>query len=182
MITKYYFINKFETKNIDKQDKQTTIIYRNYSYKSTDEKLILRIKKYCKKKDIKFYLSNNIKLANKLNLDGAYIPSFNKNTKHLAFSYKKNFDIVGSAHNLKEIKIKEKQKVNKIFLSSLFKKNKNFLGINKFKLLSKLTNKKIVVLGGISKENVKKLKILDQSEFAGISYFEQKKRGLKRPL
>ena len=172
MITKYYFINKFETKNIDKQDKQTTVIYRNYSSKSTDEKLILRIKKYCRKKDIKFYLSNNIKLANKLNLDGAYIPSFNKNTEHLAFSYKKNFDIVGSAHNLKEIKIKEKQKVNKIFLSSLFKKNKNFLGINKFRLLSKLTNKKIVVLGGVSKENVKKLKILDQSEFAGISYFE----------
>ena len=172
MITKYYFINKFETKNIDKQDKQTTVIYRNYSSKSTDEKLILRIKKYCKKKNIKFYLSNNIKLANKLNLDGAYIPSFNKNTEHLAFSYKKNFDIVGSAHNLKEIKIKEKQKVNKIFLSSLFKKNKNFLGINKFRLLSKLTNRKIVVLGGVSKENVKKLKILDQSEFAGISYFE----------
>jgi thiamine-phosphate pyrophosphorylase len=172
MITKYYFINKFETKNIDKQDKQTAVIYRNYSSKSIDEKLILRIKKYCKKKDIKFYLSNNIKLANKLNLDGAYIPSFNKNTKHLAFSYKKNFDIVGSAHNLKEIKIKEKQKVNKIFLSSLFKKNKNFLGFNKFRLLSKLTNKKIVVLGGVSKENVKKLKILDQSEFAGISYFE----------
>jgi thiamine-phosphate pyrophosphorylase len=172
MITKYYFINKFETKNIDKQDKQTTVIYRNYSSKSTDEKLILRIKKYCRKKDIKFYLSNNIKLANKLNLDGAYIPSFNKNTGHLAFSYKNNFDIVGSAHNLKEIKIKEKQKVNKIFLSSLFKKNKNFLGINKFRLLSKLTNKKIVVLGGVSKENVKKLKILDQSEFAGISYFE----------
>ena len=172
MITKYYFINKFETKIIDKQDKQTTFIYRNYSSKSTDEKLILKIKKYCKKKDIKFYLSNNIKLANKLNLDGAYIPSFNKNTKHLAFSFRKNFDIVGSAHNLKEIRIKEKQKVNKIFLSSLFKKNKNFLGINKFRLLSKLTNKKIVVLGGISKENVKKLKILDQSEFAGISYFE----------
>jgi thiamine-phosphate pyrophosphorylase len=172
MNTKYYFIDKFETKNIDKQDKQTTVIYRNYSSKSTDEKLILRIKKYCKKKNIKFYLSNNIKLANKLNLDGAYIPSFNKNTKHLAFSYKKNFDIVGSAHNLKEIKIKEKQKVNKIFLSSLFKKNKNFLGINKFRLLSKLTNKKFVVLGGVSKENVKKLKILDQSEFAGISYFE----------
>ena len=172
MITKYYFINKFETKNIDKQDKQTTVIYRNYSSKSTDEKLILRIKKYCKKKNIKLYLSNNIKLANKLNLDGAYIPSFNKNTEHLAFSYKRNFDIVGSAHNLKEIKIKEKQKVNKIFLSSLFKKNKNFLGINKFRLLSKLTNRKIVVLGGVSKENVKKLKILDQSEFAGISYFE----------
>jgi thiamine-phosphate pyrophosphorylase len=172
MIKKYYFINKFETNNIDKQDKQTIIIYRNYSSKILDEKLILKIKKYCKKKGNKFYLSNDISLANKLNLDGAYIPSFNKTTKHLAFSYKRNFNIVGSAHNLKEIKIKEKQKVNKIFLSSLFKKNKNYLGINKFKLLSKLTSKKIVVLGGISRENLKKLKILNQSEFAGISYFE----------
>ena len=169
---KYYFINKFDTNNIDKQDKQTIIIYRNYSSKRLNEKLIFKIKKYCKKKGNKFYLSNDIKLANKLNLDGVYIPSFNKTTNHLAFSYKQNFNIVGSAHNLKEIKIKEKQKVNKIFLSSLFKKDKNFLGINKFKILSRLTSKEVVVLGGVSKENLKKLKILNQTEFAGISYFE----------
>ena len=172
MFRKYYFISKFETNNIDKQDKQTVIIYRNYSTNSPDINLILKIKEYCKKKNLKFYLSNNIKLANKLNLDGAYIPSFNKDTKHLAYSYKQNFNIVGSAHNLKEIKIKEKQKVNRIFLSSLFKKNKNFLGINKFKLLSRLANKKVVVLGGVTKKNLKNLKILNQSEFAGISYFE----------
>jgi thiamine-phosphate pyrophosphorylase len=172
IVKKYYFINKFETNNIDKQDKQTVIIYRNYSSKVTNEELILKIKEYCKKRGIKFYLSNNIKLAIKLDLDGAYIPSFNKQIKHLSYSLKKNFDIVGSAHNLKEIRIKELQKVKKIFLSSLFKKNKNFLGINKFKLLSKLTIKNVVVLGGISNKNKKKLSLLNQSEFAGISYFE----------
>ena len=172
MIRKYYFINKFDTNSINKQDKQTTIIYRNYSSKPIDQTLILRIKRYCKKKSIKFYLSNNIKLAIKLNLDGAYIPAFNKSLKHLAYTYKKNFRIIGSAHNLKEIRIKENQNVKKIFLSSLFKKNKNFLGINKFKLLSKLTIKNIVVLGGISNKNKKKLSLLNQSEFAGISYFE----------
>ena len=172
MIRKYYFINKFDTNNIDKQDKQTTIIYRNYSAKTIDRALILKIKRYCKRKSIKFYLSNNIKLAIKLDLDGAYIPAFNKSLKHLAYSYKNKFKIVGSAHNLKEIRIKEKQNVKKIFLSSLFKKNKNFLGINKFKLLSKLTNQKIVILGGISKKNKKKLSLLNHSDFAGISYFE----------
>ena len=172
MIRKYYFINKFDTNNIDKQDQQTTIIYRNYSSKPTDQALILKIKKYCRKKSIKFYLSNNIKLAIKLDLDGAYIPAFNKSLKHLAYSYKKNFKIIGSAHNLKEIKIKENQNVAKIFLSSLFKKNKNFLGINKFKLLSKLTTKNIIALGGVSKKNKKKLYLLGQSDFAGISYFE----------
>ena len=168
---KYYFINKFDTNNIDKQDKQTTIIYRNYSTK-IDPSLILKIKRYCKKKSIKFYLSNNIRLAINLNLDGAYIPSFNKSLKHLAYSYKRNFKIVGSAHNLKEIRIKENQNVTRIFLSSLFKRNKNFLGINRFKLLSKLTKKNIVILGGISSNNKKKLSLLDQSDFAGISYFE----------
>ena len=169
---KYYFINKFETNNIDKQDKKTIIIYRNYTLKTIDEKIILKIKNYCKKKRVKFYLSNNIQLAMKLDLDGVYIPSFNKNTKHLAYSFKKNFKIIGSAHNLKEIRIKEKQKVDKIFLSSLFKKNKNYLGINKFKLLSKLTRKEIVALGGISVKNLKTLKILNKYHFAGISYFE----------
>ena len=172
MIKKYYFINKFETNNIDKQDKQTAIIYRNYSSEIINEEIIIKIKRYCKKKGIKFYLSNNIKLALKLNLNGAYIPSFNKSYKHLAYSYKKDFKIIGSAHNLKEIRNKEIQKAEKIFLSSLFKKNKNFLGINKFKLLSKLTKKKVVILGGITRDNKKKLTLLNQSDFAGISYFE----------
>ena len=169
---KYYFINKFDTNIIDKQDQQTIIIYRNYSTNLEDKEQILKIKNFCKKKSIKFYLSNNIKLALKLDLDGAYIPSFNKNFKHLSYSFKKKFKIIGSAHNLKEIRIKENQKVEKIFLSSLFKMNKNFLGINKFKLLSKLTNKKIVALGGISKNNKKKINLLKKIDFAGISYFE----------
>ena len=172
MNRKYYFIDKFKTNNINNQSQQTTIIYRNYSSNIENENVILKIKAHCKKKGIKFYLSNNIKLAMKLNLDGAYIPSFNKSTKHLAYTYRKKFEIIGSAHNLKEIRIKEKQKVIGIFLSSLFKRNKNFLGINKFKILANLTKKDIVALGGISKNNIKKLRLLKCQDFAGISFFE----------
>jgi thiamine-phosphate pyrophosphorylase len=172
MVRKYYFINNFDTNNIDKQDNQTIIIYRNYSLTNKNEDFIFKIKKYCKKKKIKFYLSNNIKLAIKLDLDGAYIPSFNKDTRHLSYSYKKKFTIVGSAHNLKEIRIKEKQNVKEIVVSSLFKKNKNFLGINRYKLLGNLTQKNVVALGGISRKNLKKIKLLKNSNFAGISFFE----------
>ena len=172
LVKKYYFINKFDTNNIERLDKQTTVIYRNYNLKKYDENLIIKIKSYCKKKSIKFYLSNDFKLAIRLNLDGVYIPAFNNSFKHLSYSVKKNFKIIGSAHNLKEIKEKENQNVEKIFLSSLFKKNKNYLGINKFRLLSNLTKKRVVVLGGVSKVNLKKLKLLNQLEFAGISYFE----------
>ena len=170
--TKYYFINNFDTNNIDKQDQQTIIIYRNYVSKKIDKSKFLGLKNYCKKKGLKLYLSNNIKLALKLKLDGAYIPSFNKKFNHLSYGYDKNFKIVGSAHNLKEIRIKELQKVESIFISSLFKKNNNFLGINKFKNLSGLTKKRIIALGGINKENIKLLNLLNKSGFGGISYFE----------
>ena len=169
---KYYFINNFDTNNIDQQEKQTVIIYRDYSSKKVNQLEILKFKNYCKKKGLKFYLSNNVKLAIKLRLDGAYIPSFNKKFSHLSYVHNKDFKIVGSAHNLKEIRIKELQNVDKIFLSSLFKKNRNYLGINKFKLMSNLTKKKIVVLGGITRKNFKSLNLLDKSEFAGTSYFE----------
>ena len=179
MIRKYYFISKFDTNNIDKQSTNTGIIFRNYNFKNNTQN-ILRIKNYCKKKGNKFYLSNNIKLAIKLNLDGAYIPSFNESFNHLSFSKKKNFLILGSAHNNKEIKIKEKQGVDIIFLSSIFKKNKNYLGINKFKLLLNLTSKKVVALGGISNKNLKQLKLVNCFGFASISFFQKKtapKRG-----
>ena len=174
MIRKYYFLNKFETNNIDKLDKQTAIIYRNYNTKTLNKELILKLKKYCRKKGIKFYLSNHIKLAMTLNLDGAYLPSFNKSTKHLSFSLKKKFSVIGSAHNIKEINIKRKQNVKKIFLSSLFKDNKNYLGLIKFNLFIKKFNYKFVALGGINRSNFKKLKLININEFAGIDFFKKK--------
>ena len=170
--TKYYFIDKFDTNIINRLDKQTTVIFRNYILEKIEEDLIVKIKNFCHKKSLKFFLSNNIKLAIKLKLDGAYIPSFNKSFDHLSYTLNNKFIIIGSAHNVKEIRIKELQKVKKIILSSLFKKNKNYLGINKFKILSNITKKKVVALGGISKENLKKLKFINNPEFAGISYFE----------
>ena len=119
-------------------------------------------------------MSNNIKLAIKLNLDGAYIPSFNKNLSHNCFQLKKKFNLIGSAHNLKEIRIKEAQNVKCIFLSPLFKtkKYKNFLGIYRFLKLTKFTKKDIVSLGGINKNNLKQLTLLNLNNIASISMFQ----------
>ena len=171
ILNRYYFINKFDQSHLDKQNKNTIIIFRNY-VQPVDEGLILKLKNYCKKKGNKFLLSNDIKLAIKLDLDGAYIPSFNKDKKHLSYSFKKKFILLGSAHNIFEIKIKEKQNISKIFLSSVFKKNKNYLGINRIKLLSLLTKKPFIALGGISNTNLKKLNLTNCAGFAGISFFE----------
>ena len=170
-LKKYYFIEKFQKSNIDKQDLNTTIIYRNYkkNYKINE---IIFIKEYCRKKGLEFIISNNIRLSIKLGLNGAYLPSFNKDFSHLSYKIKKDFFLIGSAHNLKEIRIKEMQKVSKIFLSSIFKKNTNYLGLNKFNLISRLSYKEIISLGGISNENIKLIRLTRSVGFAGISFFE----------
>ena len=173
LLKKYYFINSFDTNIILKQDKRTTFIYRDYKTSKFDTKKILKLKNFLKRRGNKFLLANNFKIALKLRLDGIYLPSFNNKFDHLNYSTYSNFIILGSAHNLKEIKIKETQRVQSIFISSLFKKNNNFLGINKFKLISSYSKKNIVALGGISKKNTKVLRLLNISGFAGISYFEE---------
>ena len=169
----FYFIDKFEKDHIKNINKNIAIIYRNYS-KKIDINLIKNIKAQLKKKKIRFFLANNIKIAIKLNLDGVYIPSFNKELKINSYSKKKKFLIIGSAHNVKEIRIKEKQGAQIIFISPLFKVNKmkNFLGTIKFNILSKMTDKKSIALGGINKNNVRKLFLLNAYGFASISFFK----------
>ena len=169
----YCFIEKYQSQLINFLPKNTSLIYRNYS-KPTDMKTIINIKNICKKNNINFYLSNNIRLAIQLNLDGAYIPSFNKSLFHNSFNFKKKFKLIGSAHNLNEIRIKEKQNVSSIFLSPIFKttKYKNYLGIYRFLKLTNLTRKDIVSLGGINKKNIKILKLINVSNIAAISMYQ----------
>jgi len=127
-------------------------------------------------------LSNNTKLAIKLNLDGVYLPSFNKKMIYKNVSIKKNFRIIGSAHNLKELKIKENQNCERIFISPIFKtsKNKTFLDIIRFNLISNESKKKIICLGGINSENLKKINLTKSVGIASISWI--KKNGLNKNL
>ena len=164
---------------MSKLSKNINIIYRNYSNINHLNNL-LKIKSFCKKAKIKLYLSNNIKLSIKLGLDGVYIPSLNKQINYCGlYNLPKNFKIIGSAHNLKEIIIKNRQGCEEIFLSPLFKneKSKNYLGIIKFNLITLNCKKKFIALGGINKKNYKKIKLLKSNGFASISW--AKKNGLR---
>ena len=120
-------------------------------------------------------ISNYFDIAIKLKLDGFYIPSFNTKFYLQNKYHEKKFLIIGSAHNIKEIRIKEKQNVKLIFLSPIFKtkKNKNFLDIMRFNNLSQITKKPIVALGGINTINVKKLKMTNAFGFSGISHIKK---------
>ena len=173
--TKYYFIDKFDRKNINKIDDHTALIFRNYINKNNDQTHLLMIKKYCKQKGIKFYLSNNVKLAIKLDLDGAYIPSFNKDFSHLSYAYDKYFKIIGSAHNIKEVLNKEKQGCSKIFLCPIFKtkKNEHSLGVTKFNLIRLNTKKDVIPLGGINENNIKKINLCGIKSIGAISWIKK---------
>ena len=170
----YYFIDKLDIEEIKNINNKIAIIYRNYQNKPTINE-IKKFYNFCKKKQIKFFISNYFDIAIKLKLDGFYIPSFNTKFYLQKKNNEKKFLIIGSAHNIKEIKTKEKQNVKLIFLSPIFKtkKNKNFLGIMRFNNLSQITKKPIIALGGINTINVKKLKMTNAFGFSGISHIKK---------
>ena len=171
---KYFFINNFDANLIKCQDNNTSIVYRNYDKKNYLND-IFKLKRICKRYKYKLILANDVKLAIKLGLDGAYLPSFNNEFHHLSYSLKKDFILLGSAHNLKEIKIKEKQMVDLIFLSPIFKteKKSDCLGIIKFNNLSNFSKKPIIALGGLNNKNCKKLKMTNIIGIAGISHIKK---------
>ena len=169
----FYFINKLNIEDIRNLNEKIAVIYRNYQDKPKIEEIV-KFQKFCKKNKIKFLISNYFDIAIKLKLDGFYIPSFNKKKIFKKIYYSKNFIIVGSAHNIKEIKIKERQEVDLIFISPIFKiqKKNNYLNIVKFNNLSKLSKKPIIALGGINLNNIKKLKMTKAFGFSGITYMK----------
>ena len=170
----FTFISSFKKEEILNLDKNVRIIFRNYN-KKPDKDMLLKLRKFCKINNRKIYLANEFKLAVNLNFDGAYIPSFNKKLNEVKYSTRKDFTIIGSAHDRFEIDVKNKQKVDIIFLSPLFKTKDylNGLGVIKFNLLSNYTKKNVIALGGISKKNVKKIKMTNSIGFSGISYFNK---------
>ena len=85
----FCFINNYKKNYIKRLPKNIAIIYRNYN-KNINKNEITKIKTLCKKDNRKFFLANNIKIAIQLNLDGVYIPSFNKELKINFFAKKKN--------------------------------------------------------------------------------------------
>ena len=77
------------------------------------------------------------------------------------------------------IKWKLKKKLDQgceaIFLSPLFriKKNRQYLGVCRFKLLTLKYKNKFIALGGIRKQNINILKMLNIYGMAGISYLKK---------
>ena len=115
----------------------------------------------------------NVRLAIKLGLDGVYLSAHNKRIRSSSFCLKKNFLVIGSAHNARDIEIKKRQRVQELFISPIFKdKNRSAIGLHKSKYIYELFKGNKIALGGINAKNLKLLKLLNFTGFAGIKYFE----------
>ena len=177
----FVFLDQYNNQIFKNKNLNIGVIYRNYNDRDREKQLV-RIAKACKINRYQLFVSNDLKLALKVKANGIYIPSFNK-TKKFSNLEKKNLKILGSAHNQKEIHNKIMQNCNAIFLSPLFyvKKSRNFLGLHKFNYLSSINKTNILALGGISENNIRKLKLLYIKGFGGIRIFK-KKPAYKRPV
>ena len=177
----FVFLDQYDSQIFKNNNINMGIIYRNYNAEKRENELV-KIAKACKKNRNQLFVSNDVKLAIKVKAEGIYIPSFNK-TKGFANLEKKNIKILGSAHNQKEIQKKISQNCAAIFLSPIFyiEKSKKFLGLHKFNYLSHNNNTHIFALGGISENNIHKLKLLNIKGYGGIRMFK-KKPAFKRPV
>jgi len=146
------------------------LIYRNYKKRPNIKELIF-FRNFCKKEKRKFIIALYYDLVIKFNLDGFYIPSFDKNVNYKILNNKKNYLILGSAHNYKECIKKKLQGINQIFLAPIFKtnKNNNFLGLYKFKFLCNFIKINIIALGGINEKNYKYTMKLTNAGIASIT-------------
>ena len=122
----------------------------------------LTIIKFAKKNRIPFLIKNNFQKCIKYKANGIFISSDNKKiTKPILL--KKNFYIVGGAHNQSEYAQKSKQKCNLLMLSPLFFNEK--YSQNRILNISKFNNKTIdwdidlCALGGINSKTLKKIRL-----------------------
>tara|TARA_X000001036_G_C20608950_1_gene778204 strand:- start:804 stop:1379 length:576 start_codon:yes stop_codon:yes gene_type:complete len=183
---KYYiYIDNLSSINFNfiKIGEKLNFIYRNSAKKENLSKLI-RFIKICKKKRIKFFISNNLSLAIKTKASGIYLSSHNNQLVKKEYRETKKFEIIGSAHNFKEINLKLKQGCEKVVLSRLFKtnyKNKtSYLGITKFNLIIRNYRNSFVALGGIRSTNLMKVKMLRCDGIALLSEPKKKPAIIRR--
>jgi thiamine-phosphate pyrophosphorylase len=172
---KYFYFSSslnFEDNLLRYKDK-SIIIYNEKN--SINEKKLIKLREICKSRNVKFYIINDIKFAFKYKADGLVITS---NNKRSIYNFNKRIVRIGVAHTQKEYYQKIQQKCDYIFLSPIFFNKKysanKILGMLKFNLISLNWKIKILALGGISEQNLKKIKFTRAVGMGAITFFKKK--------
>ena len=179
-------IDKSFYKNLTKIFKTRKISFFQLRLKKTSfkKKLIIaiKIKKICKKYKIKFLINDDVMLAKKIDSDGCHLGQKDMEIKK-ARKILKNKIIGITCHNsIRLAKLAIKNKADYIALGafnvSKTKKVKFKADLNLLKKIKKVTKTPIVAIGGINKNNYKKL-LLNKANFLAISGYIWSNKNLK---
>ena len=156
------------------KSKKVSFFQLRLKNETSKNKLIIgkKIKKICKKNNVKFLVNDDPRLAKKLDADGCHLGQEDMNIINARKILKKK--IIGiTCHNSldlakKAIKNSADYLAFGAFYSSNTKKIKYKANIKILNSVKKITNTPIVAIGGIKLNNYKKL-LLNKANFLAIS-------------
>ena len=152
--------------------------------KNLKKKLIIgkKIKKICKKFNVKFLINDDVYLAKKLNADGCHLGQKDMNIIKARKLIGKKIIGITCHNSIKLAKIALENKANYLafgaFYLSKTKKTKYKASFDLLKKARKITKKPIVAIGGINSNNYKKL-LLNKANLLAISGYIWKNKKLK---
>ena len=154
---------------------------KNYDFK---KKLLIgkKIKKICKKYDVKFLINDDVNLSKKLNADGCHLGQKDMNIFEARKLIGKKIIGITCHNSIKLANIAVNNKADYIalgaFYSSKTKRVKYRAPIRILKQVRKIIKTPIVAIGGINSSNYKKL-LLNKANFLAISGYIWKNKKLK---
>ena len=141
-----------------------------------------KIKKICKKYNVKFLINDDVNLSKKLDADGCHLGQKDMNIFEARKLIGKKIIGITCHNSMKLANIAAKNKADYIafgaFYSSKTKKVKYVAPIRILKKARKIIKTPIVAIGGINSSNYKKL-LLNKANFLAISGYIWKNKKLK---
>ena len=141
-----------------------------------------KIKKICKKYNVKFLINDDVYLSKKLNADGCHLGQKDMHISEARKLIGKKIIGVTCHNSIKLARIASKNKADYIafgaFFSSKTKKVNYKASIEVLKKARKIIKIPIVAIGGINSKNYKKL-LLNKANFLAISGYVWKNKKLK---
>ena len=167
------------------KEKKVSFFQLRLKKESFNNKLIIgkKIKKICKKFNVKFLINDDVFLARKLDADGCHLGQKDMEISDARKIIGKKKIIGITCHNsLKLAKSAVNKKADYLafgaFNLSKTKKVKYRASINILRKARKMTNTPLVAIGGINCNNYKKL-LLNKANFLAISGYIWKNKKLK---
>ena len=179
-INKTFFIQLVSVLN----KKKVSFFQLRLKKENFKKKIIIgkKIKKICKKFNVKFLINDDVYLAKRLKADGCHLGQNDMKIKEARKLIGKKIIGITCHNSIKHAKTAIKNKADYLafgaFNSSKTKKVKYKASISLLKKARKITNTPIVVIGGINSKNYKNL-LLNKANFLAISGYIWKNKKLK---